>query len=406
MHLATANRRRFFFALLYFNEGAPIGLIWLALPTLLRSQGVPIDRIGWLLSIVVLPWTLKFVAGPLVDSLGTVRGGSRGLLIATQLGMAATMLVAAQFASGDDWNWLVWVLLMHALCAALQDVAIDAMAIRLTPIHERGRINAAMQLGLYGGRSLSAGMALGAIAGLTWRDACIAMAIIQSFSIIVVARIELPQPKVAVDNSAAGTVRNAILTALARRSTWFGLAFAGLAGAGYEATAALAGPWLLERGVALESLGRWQAVGVPVMIVIGSQLGGIVADWRGHRVTTAVGLVGFVLAIAGLVAGELIAPAAMGGPATWLGLGAMYCAVGVFTVGSYALFMDLTDARIGGTQFSAFMSATNGCEAWSLAIGGSLAAQWGYAGSVSLLSAVSIGCLGLLPYLQRRTTAS
>jgi hypothetical protein len=32
--------------------------------------------------------------------------------------------------------------------------------------------------------------------------------------------------------------------------------------------------------------------------------------------------------------------------------------------------MDLTDARVGGTQFSAFMSATDGCESWSAWAGG------------------------------------
>ncbi len=76
--------------------------------------------------------------------------------------------------------------------------------------------------------------------------------------------------------------------------------------------------------------------------------------------------------------------------------------MGVFTVGSYALFMDLTDARIGGSQFSAFMSATNGCEAWSLAVGGALAARYGYAGSVSVLAIVSLACLTLLPQVRPR----
>jgi hypothetical protein len=39
--------------------------------------------------------------------------------------------------------------------------------------------------------------------------------------------------------------------------------------------------------------------------------------------------------------------------------------IGLFTAASYALFMDLTDPKLGGTQFSAFMAATNGCESWS-----------------------------------------
>ncbi len=261
-----------------------------------------------------------------------------------------------------------------------------------------------MQLGLYGGRSLSAGLALGAISGLAWKDACLALAAIQGLTILVVVFLELPAIAPVNRRAAAATVREAIVAALARRTTWFALAFALLAGAGYEATAGLAGPWLVDRGVATENLGRWQAIGVPLMIVLGSQIGGLLADWRGHRTATGVGLVGFVAAVLGLAALEEIAPQAMGGTSTWIALGAMYAAVGVFTVGSYALFMDLTDARIGGSQFSAFMSGTNGCEAWSLAVGGALAARYGYASSVSALALVSLACLALLPQLRPTAT--
>jgi len=400
MHIHSANRRRVLFALLYFNEGAPIGLIWLALPALLRSDGVPVERIGSLLALVVLPWTLKFLAGPLVDSLAMLRGGSRGLLMATQAGMATTILAAASYSAGDDLAGLTWGLVAHTCCAALQDVTIDSLAIRLTIVHERGRLNAAMQLGLYAGRSLLAGLALGAISGLGWKEACVSLAIIQGVTILVVAFLDLPAPTSADTHVRFTAVREAISAALRRRQTWFALAFAGLAGAGYEATAGLAGPWMIDRGVTTEVLGRWQALGVPLMIVVGSQIGGLLADWRGHRMATGVGLVGFVAAILGLAALERIPLIAFGGTSTWIALGAMYCAVGIFTVGSYAMFMDLTDERIGGSQFSAFMSATNGCEAWSLAIGGLLAARIGYADSMALLSISSLCCLALLPYLQ------
>ncbi len=44
-----------------------------------------------------------------------------------------------------------------------------------------------MQLGLYAGRSLSAGLALGAISGLAWKEACLALAVIQGLTILVVA---------------------------------------------------------------------------------------------------------------------------------------------------------------------------------------------------------------------------
>ena len=62
--------------------------------------------------------------------------------------------------------------------------------------------------------------------------------------------------------------------------------------------------------------------------------------------------------------------------------------------GSYALFMDLTDPKLGSTQFSAFMAATNGCESWSGWAGGQVVARAGYGASFITMSGVSL--LGLI----------
>jgi len=43
------------FTLLYLSEGAPIGFIWWALPTLLRTAGVSVPKITELTAMLVLP---------------------------------------------------------------------------------------------------------------------------------------------------------------------------------------------------------------------------------------------------------------------------------------------------------------------------------------------------------------
>jgi hypothetical protein len=87
-------------------------------------------------------------------------------------------------------------------------------------------------------------------------------------------------------------------------------------------------------------------------------------------------------------------------------LGAMYFMIGMFIASSYALFMKLSDARLGGTQFSAFMSATNGCESWSVFAGGRIAAAGGYPMGFIALSAVSLLSLPLLKLISLATRSS
>lgn len=81
--------------------------------------------------------------------------------------------------------------------------------------------------------------------------------------------------------------------------------------------------------------------------------------------------------------------------------------IGLFTAASYALFMDLTDANLGGTQFSAFMAATNGCESGSAWAGGRIVGTANYASAFLVLSVVSLLSLSLLKWLANgRTKAS
>jgi predicted MFS family arabinose efflux permease len=85
--------------------------------------------------------------------------------------------------------------------------------------------------------------------------------------------------------------------------------------------------------------------------------------------------------------------------------GALYFCIGLFTASSYALFMDLTDARAGATQFTAFMAATNACEAWATWGGGRIVEGSGYALAFGAMAAVSVAGLIVLALLGRSRAA-
>jgi Acetyl-coenzyme A transporter 1 len=96
--LDSEGGRRWLFTLLYLSEGAPIGLIWWAMPTLLRSAGAELDAITTLTAVATLPWTLKFVLGPLLDA-GLHRGiPVKRWILVCQLGMAASLLLVGRAA--------------------------------------------------------------------------------------------------------------------------------------------------------------------------------------------------------------------------------------------------------------------------------------------------------------------
>jgi MFS transporter, PAT family, beta-lactamase induction signal transducer AmpG len=130
---ATTGGRRLLFTGLYFCEGAPIGFLWWALPSVLRSRGVDTAVVGALLGWLVLPWALKWVWAPLVDRVRSTRFGLRAWITAAQLGMAVSLVPLLFVDPLEDFDRLATALVFHAVFASTQDAAIDALMIRVTP---------------------------------------------------------------------------------------------------------------------------------------------------------------------------------------------------------------------------------------------------------------------------------
>lgn len=396
MPWATVDRRIILFTLLYAAEGAPIGFIWWALPTLLRTADVPIDRITALTAVLLVPWVFKFLWAPALDVLRGPRWGYRAWLVTMQVIMALTLLPLAWLDPVTHFE--VWrrLLLVHGFAAATQDVAIDALAIGVVPPAERGRLNGAMLAGMLTGRSVFGGGALlvSAWAGRAWLVGALVVWILAALGAALLLReADPPRERGRGVLSALGEMGR-------RRNTWIGLVFALVAAAGFEATGQLAGPFLVDRGVSSGLVGVFFGIFAVGAMLVGGLAGGLIADRRGRAASAAGSLAGFVVMIVLLAATDLAGVS--GAPVLMAILTAMYFFVGFFTAVSYAIFMDLTSARIGATQFSAFMAATNACESWSAWAGGRLAASQGYPAAFLALSAVSLLGLPLLRLMRRR----
>lgn len=382
---------RWRFAFLYFSEGAPIGFVWWALPTLLRNEGVALERITALTAALTLPWALKFIWAPLVDIGRGPRWGFRQWAMSAQLGMGLALLPLCFIDPVNAFGWWFTLLLVHAVCASTQDVAIDAMAVSLVSGEERGRLNAAMQVGMLGGRSLFGGGAIGLAATLGWGAVIGSLVIAIWLSLWAVWT--LPEPSRAVTPDRRRQEFGRSLRAVARaRSTWVGLGFALVAGAGFEALGALAGPWFTDLGVPLRTIGWFFAIPMVGSMAMGGWLGGRWVDAGNRRQRLGrllLGLTGAMVLLGWVVV--VYAPAPM---TLMIALVAIYAGMGAFTAASYAWFMDLTDPRLGATHFSTFMAATNGCEVWAVGLGGWLAARFDY-GPAFVFMALA-GSLGLL----------
>ena len=134
---------------MYFAQGIPKGLLHIAMPAWLASQGVAPGEIASYLAIIILPWAFKLVTGPLMDRYEfLVMGRRRPWVLLAQFGMVCSLLMLALIDDPmEQMGLLILVGVLINAFSATQDVATDGMSIDFVPPTEQGRLNAFMSFG-------------------------------------------------------------------------------------------------------------------------------------------------------------------------------------------------------------------------------------------------------------------
>lgn len=125
-------------ASLYLVQGLPYGLQSGLLPVLLRARGLSLTHVG-LAKVLYAPWLFKLVWAPLVDARGSPRAWLT--LSTAALGLLCGLLAALPPAEAGQSGLPLTVaglLLLLNLAAAVQDVALDTLAMQLLEPAELG----------------------------------------------------------------------------------------------------------------------------------------------------------------------------------------------------------------------------------------------------------------------------
>ncbi len=392
--LNSKSGRIFLVTVLYLTEGAPIGFIWWAMPTLLRQENVPIESITSLTALLILPWIFKFIWAPLIDSLRNEKRGYKFWIFISQSFMGLS-LVPLIFIPVQD-NLFIWgmFLLLHSISAATQDVSIDAMVINVIAKNERGKLNGFMNAGMLIGRSVFGGgtLIIAYELGLNYMVGLIVIIILSAMVLLIF--VKEPVLQLRPENQFKTFVQNFSLS-FRSRNTWLAIVFALTSAAAFEVAGGLAGPFFTDLNINQETIGVFFAIPVVAAMFIGGLTGGYISDKMTRTKAVSIFLYGFVAAIF-FISIYTYVNSSVDQTVILSAYTIMYFFVGFFTASSYALFMDLTNPKIGGTQFSTYMAATNGCEAWSVWVAGGIVAGYSYSTAFFLMSVVSLASLLIL----------
>lgn len=149
----------FTFFSLYIAQSIPMSFFATALPVLMRQGDYSLWAIA-MLKLIKLPWIIKFLWSPWIDSRSeTVRDYKRWI-IGSEIVYAALIFVVAYLNLATDFSMIITLIILALIASATQDIATDAMAARAFPRHDSSLLNSMQSMGSFTGSMVGGGFLL------------------------------------------------------------------------------------------------------------------------------------------------------------------------------------------------------------------------------------------------------
>ncbi|BCH20488.1 MFS transporter [Mesorhizobium sp. L-8-3] len=385
---------------LYVAQSVIGGITWTGLPAVMRDQGLPLDSVG-LLSLIALPWALKFLWAPMVEGfrLPPVGRNRSGLIVAIGGAICVAGLSLVGAVGPAALGTVLACLTVVAFAAATVDIACDGYAVESLNRAQHGWGNAAQVGGAYLGSAIGGGLFLLLVAAYGWPPAIWSMA-------ALIALLGLPFILHVRSRTTAEKRPHvpSLAAALRRPEIRRGLAAAAIYVLAQKAALMMLGPFLIDAGLGLAELGLVNGAGSLIVGFAAALAGGALVRVFGARAM----LVGALL----LQAAALFLFAAHGSivkiPSPILVAVAIASSSGIMALGFvalYAQFMHWSDPRQGGVDFTLFQSM----DALISMIGGVLAgyaAEYlGYGIFFGGAGVIALAAVPAIAFVVGRTTA-
>ena len=335
----------FFFGNLYFSEGLMIAITTVATSLYLREKAVSIPITTLIVGIVNIPWMLKFVWGPVIDFF--IRFGRKTFIIlGGTLSVSCMFLVSFIDPSVSLLPFTLLIFLSHVGIGFI-DVSTDAWAIDISTEKDRGKINGSMFAGQYSAWAIGAALfpIIGSLYGYNYAYLINALLIllILLFPFIVkeTSKFNLKQKIVSL-----------VLTEFKKKTVLLLAIFSPLVFMN-EGIMSFIMPIYMRDGLGIRDIQiGFISMIFPVFLAVGSLIGGVVADKIGRKSALYM-FIGFnIVFTASLIFAD-----------TWWKLSVIYGIIGFLmgchSTASCALFMDVTNPRIGATQYGIFTGIAN-----------------------------------------------
>ncbi|OPX19082.1 MAG: hypothetical protein BZ151_11105 [Desulfobacca sp. 4484_104] len=390
------RRKLLVVAVLYFAEGVPYGFINIALSVYFRTQGMPLEQIGFL-SILGLAWSLKVLWSPLVD-----RFGSRAAWIVPSQVVIALGMIAVTGFEVSPAPWTFWALIA-LLCtgSATQDLAIDAYTIDLLETGELGVANG-VRIGAYRVALIASGGGLVMLSAvLGWSPTFIAVAVMMAtlaLTVVIFRPFHQPRPVNLKSNPEAlqKQLRSALTGIRRLPQIWAIVLFTLLFKVGDAMMGSMISPFWVDQGFTRTEIGLVSGTFGAGATIVGSMVGGFLTSYWG--IARGLWVLGGFQALSNL--GYWVAAL----PGMWryttylASIGESFTG-GMGSAAFMAFLMSLCDKRFSATHYAFFSFLFGFSRSIAGFLGGLGAAHFGYAHFFFYTFLAALPAFALLPWV-------
>ncbi|MEU1844880.1 MFS transporter [Micromonospora sediminicola] len=371
---------------LYVTQYLGIGFITVGLTAILRDGGTSLDTLA-LLQVVGLIWPIKFLWAPVLDRYGSRhRGHYRSWLLVLQAALVLTLLALLPFSRpADQLGPVIAICAAFVFFSATQDIAADAVAVRLLAASDRGTGNGIQVAASYLGNLLGGGACVLVYDRFGWASAVGLLTALTAVGLLVVWRFREPERTDRVVR--IGAAYRALVSVFGQPGCrWWTFGVVPLVYVGAGMAYALVTPALVDAGWSLGRIGVVTGVVTSVPAIAAGLVAGLGVGRFGRAGVLVAGGVTLALSTVALLP-------LMNGRAPLGGTVAALCFfLAAYTIANVVLYtvnMDYSRPGSGGTDFTVLSSFGLVCSFVAASLGLAAAGRFGY-------PAVALASLGLV----------
>lgn len=255
MNTKSLNLTTFF--CLYLARAIPSTFLMTALQVTMRQDGIGLAAIG-LLSLVRLPWSLKFLWAPVIDSHCVSVRDFKRVIIITELIFAMAVLTVGFLNVQTDLTLIIALVLLSTFAASVQNVTNDTLAVNAFSRGDHSAVNSMKSMGRYGGKILGGGVLLMVLHRYGWHTV---VPMLGFFAVLLVLPLVFNRHITIQRRPNRQRARvSDFYHFFARREVWPLLGFLLLFFAGFDGILAMLKPWMVDMGYDMKDIGLYNGV--------------------------------------------------------------------------------------------------------------------------------------------------